>query len=278
MISSLSHVSLLSLSPSPCTRYGGVLLLAATLGAGCAANQDDDDVSAAELALDTGDGGQAEASLLTAALDGQILGTSLAQATAPEVLAAINARLSTRFVPAGCATAVTSGTTLTVTFAGCTGPRGLRSVEGTLALTVASTSPTAIQLTAKAERLQLGNTELSLDASATYASGAGGGSLTVDTRSGGVGPLGHALEHTGQYVATWTADCASIDGAWSTALDGRQRSVVVDLSRCTATCATGNITRTTRDGRELHLTLDGTSATWTSSTGRTGTLPLRCGR
>lgn len=273
----LSFLSCLS-SSAPTARAAACLATGLTLATTGCLDRDDDDASAAELALDTGDNGQSEAALLAAAVDGLTLGAKAWEATPSDVVAAINTRLTTRFTPAGCATATAAGGTLTVAFAGCTGPRGLRSVNGTLLLTVTAATASEIALTAKAERFQIGAAELSLDASARYAVSGATASLTVDSRSGGTGPFGHALEHTGQYVATWDGECASIDGAWSTALDGRLRSMDVDLRRCVASCATGTVTRTTRDGRVINLTLDGTSATWTSSTGRTGTLPLRCGR
>jgi hypothetical protein len=260
---------------STCTATCAASAMALALVACMSQDDDDDDSAVAELALDTGDAGQSEGALLAAAVDGQVLG---AQATPAEVVNAINTRLTARFSPAGCATATTAGPSLTVAFASCTGPRGLRTVNGTLLLTVTSANATEVALTAKAERFQIGGAELSLDASARYLRTGTGASLTVDSRSGGVGPFGHTLEHTGEYVATWDGECASIDGAWTTARDARQRSVEVDLQRCAAACATGTVTRTTRDGRVITLTLDGTTATWTSSTGRAGTLPLRCGR
>lgn len=251
------------------------LMVGVALAAGCAA-QDDDDSGAAELALDTGDNGQAEGALLTAAVDGVTLGAL--QATPTDVAAAIQARLSTRFQPAGCATATATGTAVNVTFAGCTGPRGLRTVEGTLTLSVVSASATEVTLNATAPSIQIGAAELVLDATATYSTKASGASLTVQSRSGGVGPFGHSLEHTGQYVATWDGDCARVAGQWTTALDGRQRATEIDLRRCTASCATGTVTRVTRDGRTITITLDGAMASWTSSTGRSGTLPVRCAR
>jgi hypothetical protein len=265
------------------SRFAGVASLfgAAALGACAADPGDDSDSAVAELAIDAGDSGQAESSLLAASLDGIGLGVGVGQAapaTPADLVAAINARLAARFSPAGCATSTSGAASLTVTFTNCTGPRGLRAVNGTFNLAVTSVSGTSATLTAKATDFQIGAATLNLDLTATYAVSGTGYSLAVETRSGGVGPFGHALDHSGSYQATWDAGCTNLAGTWSTALDGRTRSINADLRRCVASCATGTVTRTTRDGRTITITLDGSNASWTSSTGRTGTLPLRCGR
>lgn len=257
-------------------RAGRVLIVGSLVAAGgCLADKGEEaDAVVAEQALDAGDSGQAEASLLVATLDG----TTLSGLTPAQVAAAASVRLGARFSPPGCATAVTSGDTLTITFDGCTGPRGLRAVDGTLALTYAAAG-SGVNVTARATELRIGAVTLSLDATAAYQPlTAGVATLTVDTRGSGVGPWGHEIQHQGQYTATWDGTCASIDGSWSTERDARTRSVDVMLSRCASACATGSVTRTTRDGRTLTLTLSGSVATWTSSTGRSGTVAQRCDR
>lgn len=257
-------------------RTHGVLFVGSLVAAaGCIADKAEEaDAVVAEQALDSGDSGQAEASLLVATLDG----TTTAGLTPAQVAAAASVRLSARFSPSGCATAAVTGDTLTLTFAGCTGPRGLRAVNGTLALTYAAAG-TGLTVAAKATDLQIGAVTLSLDATASYQPlTAGVATLAVDTRGSGVGPWGHEVSHQGQYTATWDGTCASIDGSWSTERDARTRTLDVMLSRCATACATGEVTRTTRDGRTLTLSLSGTVATWTSSTGRSGTVAQRCDR
>lgn len=243
---------------------------------GCGSSDDEDDSAVAESALDASDSGEAESALLAASIEGVVLGTV---ASSPvEVSAAINARLSARFSPAGCASSSSNGSSLTVRFTDCVGPRGLRQVDGTMTLAVTSVTPTSIGLSASATDFQVGGATLDLDLDATYALQNGVATLSVESNSSGVGPFGHQLEHTGSYDATWTATCTSIEGAWSTARDGRTRSIEVDVERCADTCASGTVVRTTRDGREITVTLDGSVAIWASSTGRNGSFALRCGR
>jgi hypothetical protein len=245
--------------------------------AGCNGSDDNEgDEIAAELAIDASDSSQAESSLLAAALDGTVLGQI--SATPMEISAAINARLSARFSPTGCATSSASGVALTITFDNCTGPRGLRQVDGTMTLTVTAASLSSIALTAKTTNLQLGEATLSFETSATYAMRNGTATLAVDSTASGIGPFGHELEHSGDFQSTWDASCTSVEGDWSTARDGRERSLRVDVSRCAGACATGTVTRTTRDGRTITITLDGSVAVWTSTTGRNGTFALRCSR
>lgn len=261
----------------PVFTFTALSALSLIAAAGCG-NEDEaeEDSTAAELALDASDSGQAESSLLAASIDGVVLGQI--SGTPIDVTAAISARLSARFSPAGCVSATPSGATLSVTFNNCLGPRGLRQVDGTMTLAVTAATPTSLALTANATDFQIGGATLDIDTSATYAMSNGTATLTVESNSSGVGPFGHELAHTGSYAANWDAGCTSIEGAWSTSRDGRARSIEVDVTRCADSCAVGTVTRTTRDGRTITITLDGSAAVWVSSTGATGSFALRCGR
>lgn len=253
-----------------------VTALSALAASGCGADDAEDDSVAAEMALDASESGQAESSLLAASIDGVVLGQISGNTV--DVTAAINARLSARFSPAGCVSSTPSGSSLTVTFDNCTGPRGLRQVDGTLTLAVTAATASSISLTAKATDFQIGGATLDIDTAATYALSNGAATLSVESTSSGVGPFGHELAHTAAYDATWDAGCTSVEGEWSTAVDGRSRSTTVDVTRCADSCAVGTVVRTTRDGRTITITLDGSVAVWASSTGRSGTFALRCGR
>lgn len=259
------------------TAVSALSLLA--LGAGCGSGSDDSDEEdsvAAEVAVDSADSSTAESSLLAASIDGLVLGQI--SANPAEVSAAISARFSARFSPAGCATSSLNNATLTIDFDNCTGPRGLGHVDGTLQLSVTNVSLTSLAISASATDMELGGSTISFDTTATYALVDGQLTLAVDSASSGVGPFGHEVEHEGNFLTTWDLNCTTVEGSWSTARDGRTRSLEVDLRRCAGACATGTITRTTRDGRTIDITLDGSVAVWVSSTGRTGTFDLRCNR
>ncbi len=259
------------------TAVSALSLLA--LGAGCGSDSADDegeDSVAAEVAVDSADTSTAESSLLAASIDGLVLGQISANPN--EVSAAISARFSARFSPAGCATSALSNATLTIDFDNCTGPRGLGHVDGSLELSVTNATATAITLSAKTTDMELGGSTISFDTNATYALVDGKLSLAVDSTSSGVGPFGHEVEHEGNFLTTWDLSCSTVEGSWSTTRDGRTGSLDVDVRRCAGSCATGTITRTTRDGRTIEITLDGSVAVWASSTGRNGTFALRCSR
>lgn len=105
--------------------------------------------------------------------------------------------------------------TVTVVFAGCTGPRGLRQLDGTLVITAEPSVGGAVVVTAHADDLAIGEATLALDATARYQTRGATSSLEVHTTSSGVGPLGAALTHAGDYTVTWDASCVAVDGAWS---------------------------------------------------------------
>lgn len=251
------------------------------LAVGCGSDDDGDDSDisdavAAEQALDASESGQAESSLLAASIDGLVLGQI---STSPnEVSASISGRFSARFSPAGCATAAVNNSSISVNFDNCTGPRGLRKVDGTLTLAVSNVTLTSITLSANADDLQINDTLINIDNQSTYALQNGALTLTVDSNSSGVGPFGHEIEHTAQYQASWDGRCTSVEGQWSTIRNGRTRATDVDVSSCADSCAVGTIAHLTRDGREIDITLDGRVAVWVSSTGATGEITLRCGR
>jgi hypothetical protein len=259
MLTKPSFLASLSLRPS----FRGLATLSAVsalslLAAGCDSSDDDEnqtDAVAAEQALDASESGQGESALLAASIDGLVLGQI---STSPnEVSASISGRFSARFQPAGCATAAVTNSTINVAFDNCAGPRGLERVDGTLTLGVANVTLTSITLTANADDFQINNSVINIDNQSTYALQNGALTLTVDSNSSGVGPFGHELAHTAQYQASWDGNCTNIEGQWSTSRDGNTRSTTVDVSRCDGAGAGGTITRVTRDGREIDITLDG---------------------
>ncbi len=247
------------------------LSLVTTLAA-CNRREGTDDLDAAETAVDSSTASTAEGSLLAASLEGAT--NTVAPAAIEDVAAMIAAAAGPRFQPAGCAVGTSSGNTVTVTYTGCTGPRGLRSVDGTLTLELRLGAGGAIVADASATDFQIGEAVLDIASTATYTPG----NLAVSTASQGVGPLGRSFEHAGDYTVAWTSTCVTVDGAWSTSSGDAARSTTADVMRCIDECPTGSISRTTVGGRVITIELDGTdTARWTSSAGRSGTFPLACG-
>jgi len=251
-------------------------LLVASLVA-CHRRDTDGDVAAAELASDSTGVSQAEGSMLASIVEGAEGASGVAPATPEGVAAFIAMRAPTRFIPAGCATATRSGASVTLVFNDCTGPRGLRRVDGTITVNAMAAS-SGIAITATGADVQIGQATIDFDTMATYSVANGAASLVVSTTSSGVGPLGRDIAHDGDYTVTWTSTCVAIEGEWSTEAGDLRRSTTADLMRCLDECPNGNITRNTFNNRTIEVTFDGTStAKWSTSAGRSGTFQLACG-
>ena len=249
------------------------------LAAGCRAGAGTDTL-AAELAVDSTHVNQAEGALLSATVDGaeSASAAGVAPATAEDAATFIAQHAATRYSPPGCVTVTQTGADVTLVFDQCTGPLGLRQLDGELDLSVALGAGGAIDVTAHASGLQIGAATMDLDSTAIYTVSGATRSLAVTTHGTGVGALGNDVVHDGDYTATWDASCVAIDGAWSTEAGDRARSTTASVMRCADACPTGTITRDTIAGRTIEVTFDGTdTATWTSSTGRSGTILLACG-
>jgi hypothetical protein len=235
-----------------------------------------DDLSVAESSVDSTEVGLAEADLLASSLAGAPLG--VAAATSEDIAVYIATHLRGQYTPPACVTTTTSGVMVTAVFTDCTGPFGLVHVDGELAIEVRPSSGGRITVVATAQDLAINSAVLDLDATAVYQSEGGITSVEVTTRTAGTGVLGNDVHHAGDYTVTWDATCAAIDGAWSTQAGDRARSTTASIERCRGACPTGAVTRETLDDRTITLTFDGTSrATWTSSAGRSGSVPLACG-
>jgi hypothetical protein len=230
---------------------------------------DDSDVELVEESVDSAISGQSEAAIVATLADGATATTTAAAAAK----IAANANLQ----PAGCATVTTSGATTTVAIAGCSGARGLVNVTGTIAVTITAATASSVSLTATSSDLQINGASLDLAVDATYTASGASSSLAVTSSSSGVGARGHAIVHTGDYTATWDANCATVDGSWATANETARRSLDVSVSRCRTTCPIGAVTRTRLDGSTIAITFDGTStASWSSSRRGAGTVSLDC--
>lgn len=242
-----------------------------------ACHRGDDDLDGVETAVDSSTLSQAEGSLLASVIDGAG-GQAALPATAADVASFIATHAPARYSPSGCVTATQAAASVTLAFAGCTGPRGLRQIDGTLAVNVTSVAGGAIALAGAAQGFQLGGSTLDIDASATYTATGASASLAVKTHTAGVGPLGRSIAHDGEYTVSWTATCVSVQGAWSTEIGEAGRSTTAAVTRCLDACPTGSITRNTFRNRTITLSFDGTdTATWSTSGGRSGTVQLVCG-
>jgi hypothetical protein len=242
----------------------------------CRARDGGDDGEAAELAADSTQTANEEAALLSSLIDDT--SASVAAITADDAAAAIAARAAQRYSPSGCVEVTQNGSNLALEFSGCTGPRGLRQLNGSLALVVSVGAGGAIVVDASANDFQIGGATLDLAATATYTGSGTTQSLAVTTRTAGVGGRGFEIAHDGDYTVTWDSTCVSLEGEWSTDRGDAQRSTTADVMRCIDQCPIGTVTRNTVRDRRIEITFDGSpTARWTSSAGGSGDFPLACG-
>jgi hypothetical protein len=246
---------------------------------GACAQRGTTEEAAAEMTADSGQSGQTEGAFLATSLDGISTGAGLTAPSPESAAAFVASHVAARYSPAGCATATaSSATSVVVELAGCTGPRGLRTITGTLDLAFSAADGGALQIDASATGLGVNGAVIDLAATALYASDGGTQTLDVTTHSSGVGALGYDLQHDGDYTVTWDGSCATVDGAWSSERGDRSRSTTADLTRCAAMCPSGQVVRDTADGRTITVAFDGSAtASWSSSTGKSGTFALACG-
>jgi len=239
-------------------------------------------VDSAESALDSSDSVEAEGNVMMASVDGADM-SGLTALTGDQVAAHIAANASTRFTPAGCATATATGSNVKLTLNDCTGPRGLLHITGELDLTASVALDGTISVHAAATALMVNRATIDIDSDATYAVSGTTHTLTVQTMGSGTGPRGNDIDHTGQYTITWdvSSECRSIAGHWSTEFSNGSASAArsndVNLMRCAGGCPTGMLTHHFLGGASLTVTFDGSNvAQWSASTGKSGSVTLSC--
>lgn len=231
----------------------------------------------AESVVDSSDSTEAEGTMMMSAVDGADQ-VGLTAATDAQVAAKIAANVALRW-PSGCAVATATGATVAITYTNCTGPRGLLHVTGELDLTVNVALTGVVSVHGTSTGLSVNNATLDIDTDATYGVTGTMHTLTVKTNGTGTGPRGNTIDHNGDYTIAWDtgSQCGSIAGQWSTAIGTASRSNEVNLMRCAGSCPSGTIAHKFLGGGSLTLTFDGSNvATWSASTGTTGSVQLGC--
>ena len=255
------------------------LFVVAAVGCGNRDGESSVDQTAAELAVDSSDSGQIEGAMMSSLLEGTEVQAGLAAPTAEDVAQRMLDRAKARYAPAGCATATATrtGAEFDITFNGCTGPRGLRTVTGSIHVVGSVIGNGDFQAVATAQGLMINASIMDIHSTAIYSPSAK--TLSVTSASAGVGPLGNEITRTGAYTVAWTATCATVDGAWATTVGDAARSTTVQMQRCKDSCPTGSVVHNGRLGRTVTVTFDGTAvANWVSSKGGSGTIGLPCGQ
>ncbi len=259
-----------------------VVLGSSLVAAGCARNSSPD-LDSAAAAVDSSNSVEAEGNVMMSVTDGADMAFQGAL-TADQVATRIAANVALRWQPSTCATVTSSGANVTIKYNDCTGPRGLLHVTGELDLTVSIDPAGNIDIAGKSNGdLEVNNASIAFDVTAVYSASGTMHSLTVQTSGQGTGALGNTIDHTGNYTIAWdtSTTCGTIDGTWSTEFSNTTtsatRSNQVNVSRCAGGCPMGSIVHTGLRGLVVTITFDGTNvASWSTSTGKSGTVNLAC--
>jgi hypothetical protein len=205
-------------------------------------------------------------------------------ATAEDLAAAAEARVGSRLQPAGCVTSTRAGATVTYVFTNCTGPYGLVKLNGTVVAVYSPKPGGVVQAVVTSTGFKANELTFDLNATVLASETNGVKKADVTVQAEGTGPRGGTVERQGAYVATYdaAAGCVTLDGAWQTKAGLRTSSTVMaGYKRCKGSCpaAGGTITHTGPQRVVTTLSYDGSAvASWSTSSGRSGTLNLRCGR
>src|SRR4051812_3055967 len=149
-----------------------ILLLSSSLTsltlAACTTNDDAASDDSAETAVDSAESTSAEGDMMMAATDGSNSG---AVALSAEVIVGnIAANISARFQPSSCVTVTQAGLGLKAVYVDCSGVRGLAHVSGELDLAISVALDGTITVHGTSSNLKVNGAQLTVDATATYAS------------------------------------------------------------------------------------------------------------
>ncbi len=255
------------------------LVLLGFVATGCHTSSPNED--SASAAIDSSNSVESEGNVMMAVSDG-VDQAMAGPPTSAQVAAYIAANLPLRWSPSSCVSDSVNANVVTVTFNDCTGPRGLLHVTGTLTLTV-TVDAAGIHIAGSATNFEVNKATLDINTNALYSVSGAVHQLAVQTEGTGTGALGNQIDHQGNYTIDWdtSSQCGSIAGMWQTEITtstgGATRSNDVNLMRCAGGCPTGTIVHTGFAGVTLTVTFDGTPvATWSTSTGKSGTFNLAC--
>ncbi len=213
-------------------------------------------------------------------------GTPADGASDDEVLEKVRTNAGKFFQPAGCITSTRDGNKITHVFAGCKGPLGLRSFDGTIVSTYVRADG-KLTITHEANGFKSNGATITGSRVIEYTRN---GTVITRKRTGtwsGTTGKGKEISHTANFTATWDAStkCITRDGSAQTTIGGRELSrTVTGYKRCgigSLGCPqSGTIVLTRTKGENTAtLTLSfpgGATVNVTKPNGKQVTRPLAC--
>lgn len=261
------------------------LVLVGAALVGCAAGDDTsdstdqtEDVATVDAALDSVEVVTAEAQMLSVVASGTSSATTPVEAATLALQQAASA-----FEDSACLASSQAGATVTYTFSDCTGQHGLVHVNGTVEVTY-GISIKGISLEVVSDDMTVNGVSFDLTASVMYVVNQDLQRVVVETSGTGTGSHGRSASRVGEYMFDWSTQdgCIALEGSWShTGAERSGETSVTGFAACEGTCPAAGGTIVYQGGpsnASLTIAYDGSDAAgWSTSGGKSGSLPLACG-
>ena len=186
------------------------------------------------------------------------------------------------YFPNGCTTATASGNVVTFTLNNCTGPLGLVGSTGTVTATL-NIVGNSVQIQLAGNGISANGATLNLATSGTLtATASGQKTLKANSQTGGNGPGGNTIMHTGMYTLVWPTGtgCATLNGTLSGVGSGTYAGTMTQITNyvaCANKCPQSGMTVSSFNGGNVTLSFNGsTNAQCTSSIGTSASIALNC--
>lgn len=229
-----------------------------------------------DVAADSADTADLTSALTATTTDG----VDVSVASSATIATNAEAKAKSFFQPSGCLTTQVSGTQVTYSFNGCTGPYGLVNLKGTVSGTYVATGTGTATVTLKGTNLTANSTTLGLDATVTLTNSGGSRSATVNSKTTATTQRGRSVEHSGSYVTTWDGSCITLSGSFSTRVGlVAWSTAIANYKRCQSSCPQSGTVAITAGMETYTIAFSGgTTAQLSSTKGDTATVPLYCGK
>ena len=159
------------------------------------------------------------------------------------------------YFPNGCATASASGNVVTFKLNDCTGPLGLVGSTGTVTATL-NVVGNSVQVQLAGNNISANGATVNLSTSGTLtATASGQKTLQASSQTGGTGPDGNNIMHSGMYTLVWPTGtgCATINGTLTgSGTSAGTTTQITNYVACTNKCPQSGMTVSSFKRRQRH--------------------------
>ena len=216
-----------------------------------------------------------DAGVLAPLVEAGVVASASSAAAASAVAASVG-----HYFPNGCATASASGNVVTFKLNDCTGPLGLVGSSGTVTATL-NVVGNSVQVQLAGNNISANGATVNLSTSGTLtATASGQKTLQANSQTGGTGPGGNDIMHSGMYTLVWPTGtgCATINGTLTgSGTSSGTTTQITNYVACTNKCPQSGMTVSSFNGGSVTLSFNGsTNAQCTSSIGTSASIALDC--